>query len=269
VITILQNRSKYQRRAKRKHLDKRLQMLLRRAKLIEDELLLLQSEEEYYRVCIFGSARIKSESPQYAQVAALAEKLSRKGIDILTGGGPGLMEAANLGAQQGSLSNRNSFTKSSEAAQQFHENSTEHVYRPGKSYGISIELPFEPIPNRHLDIKRHHHKFSSRLDDFVRLSHAIIVTPGGVGTLLELFFCWQLIQVKHVPIRPIILIDRSYWEGIVQWLRDFPLERALVSPQDFEYVTIADSVDEACSLIFEHHDAFRKALTARQAEEKK
>lgn len=219
------------RREKKKHLDKRLQMLFRRVKLIEDELLVLESMEDFYRVCIFGSARIKADTPQYDQVCELAEKLASKGIDILTGGGPGLMEAANLGAKKGA--------RGAQGA--------------GKSFGISIELPFEPKPNSHLDIKRHHHKFSSRLDDFMRLSHAVIVTPGGVGTLLELFFCWQLVQVNHAATRPIILLDRSYWEGVHTWLQEVPLARGLISEKDFVPISIADSVDEACEKVFAHY----------------
>jgi uncharacterized protein (TIGR00730 family) len=223
------------RREKKRHLDKRLQMLFRRVKLIEDELLALESMDDFYRVCIFGSARIKADTPQYDQVRELAEKLASRGIDILTGGGPGLMEAANLGAKRGALAGE---TK-------------------GKSFGISIELPFEPKPNSHLDIKRHHHKFSSRLDDFMRLSHAIVVTPGGVGTLLELFFCWQLVQVNHAITRPIILLERSYWDGIYTWLQDVPLARGLISENDFIPISIADSVDEACERIFAHYQETR------------
>ncbi len=145
------------------------------------------------------------------------------------------MEAANLGAKRGALAGE---TK-------------------GKSFGISIELPFEPKPNSHLDIKRHHHKFSSRLDDFMRLSHAIVVTPGGVGPLLELFFCWQLVQVNHAITRPIILLERSYWDGIYTWLQDVPLARGLISENDFVPISIADSVDEACERIFAHYQETR------------
>jgi uncharacterized protein (TIGR00730 family) len=255
MINIFQRSSKQQRRAKKKHLDKRLQMLLRRAKMIEDELLKLQADESFYRVCIFGSARIKPDSPQYIEVAALAEKLSRRGIDILTGGGPGLMEAANLGARRAHVIPNNDHTGPLDAV-----SGEMNGLKAGMSYGISIELPFEPTPNHHLDIKRHHQKFSSRLDDFVRLSHSIIVTPGGIGTLLELFFCWQLVQVKHVPPRPILLLERDYWEGIVDWLRKVTLERELISANDFDSIIIVDSVDETCNTIFNHHDEFLKSF---------
>lgn len=254
MINIFQRSLNQQRRAKKKHLDKRLQMLLRRAKMIEDEILKLQADESFYRVCIFGSARIKPDTAQYIEVATLAEKLSRRGIDILTGGGPGLMEAANLGAKRAHVAPQDKDTAT-------HPVSVEaNTLKAGMSYGISIELPFEPTPNHHLDIKRHHQKFSSRLDDFVRLSHSIIVTPGGIGTLLELFFCWQLVQVKHVPPRPILLLERYYWQGIVDWLRKVTLERELISPHDFDSIIIVDSVDEACNMIFSHHDDFLRSF---------
>ena len=157
----------------RKHLDERLSALYRRTMLIEKELRALE-DNRFYRTCIFGSARIKPETKDYNDVFTLARCLAWQNIDILTGGGPGLMEAANKGAKLG----------------QQEKNSR------SMSFGISIELDFEPVPNSHLDVKRHHHKFSSRLDDFMRLSHSIIVTPGGIGTLLELYFSWQLIQVN-------------------------------------------------------------------------
>jgi hypothetical protein len=246
---------KKQRKEKKKHLDKRLQMLYRRAKIIEDELLILQAEESFYRVCIFGSARIKADSLQYIEVAELAERLSRKGIDILTGGGPGLMEAANLGAKR--AHNKMVLNAQTKQAGEHH---AAPLTKAGISFGLSIELPFEPKPNHHLDVKRHHQKFSSRLDDFVRLSHSIVVTPGGIGTLLELFFCWQLIQVEHVAERPIILLDRSYWNGIIQWLKEVPLARSLISDHDFNCLTIADSIEEVCDIIFNHHQQHLKDL---------
>jgi hypothetical protein len=158
------------------------------------------------------------------------------------------MEAANLGAKRGA----------------------KEAERAGKSFGISIELPFEPEPNKHLDIKRHHHKFSSRLDDFMRLSHAIVVTPGGVGTLLELFFCWQLIQVNHAAYRPIVLLEADYWNGIVAWLKEVPLQRGLISAPDFSPFTIANTIDEACEVIFNHFKTVRaKARGQIQASSEK
>jgi len=222
---------------RRKHLDDRLRILHERALVLERELQLVE-DPRFYRTCIFGSARIKSDSPIYAQVAELARLLAADGIDILTGGGPGLMEAANKGAQLGKLEKN---TKS-------------------RSYGLSIRLDFEPTPNKHLDIKRHHMKFSSRLDDFMRLSHSIIITPGGVGTLLELYFSWQLIQVKHMTKRPIVLLDKVFWAGLLDWMRAEPLERGLISSHDFEFVHLVDTPEEAFALISAHQKDFARKL---------
>ena len=124
------------------------------------------------------------------------------------------------------------------------------------SFGISIELDFEPTPNKHLDVKRHHHKFSSRLDDFMRLSHAIIVTPGGIGTVLELFFAWQLVQVKHITMRPIVLMDKAYWTGLIEWMKEHPLGRKLVSPGDFDPIKIVDTPEEVVEIIAADHKEF-------------
>jgi len=218
------------RSERRKHLDERLRSLYQRAMVIERELMVL-ADPRFYRVCIFGSARLKEGAREYEQVVRLAHILAADGIDILTGGGPGLMEAANLGAQQGK---RESQSKS-------------------RSFGISIHLDFEPIPNPHLDIKRHHHKFSSRLDDFMRLSHSIVVTPGGIGTVLELFFAWQLIQVKHITMRPIVLLDRAYWTGLIDWVQEYTLGRGLISPEDMDQISIVDTPEEAAELIRRNH----------------
>ncbi len=201
--------------------------------VIEQQLRELE-EHRFYRTCIFGSARIKPDTADYNDVAKLARILSAEGVDILTGGGPGLMEAANKGALLG----------------------REDKKSKSLSFGISIQLDFEPIPNSHLDVKRHHHKFSSRLDDFMRLSHSIIVTPGGIGTLLELFFSWQLVQVRHIDPRPIVLLDGEFWSGVIEWMKEYPLSRGLVSPKDFDCVKIADSPEDAAAIISAHHKEF-------------
>lgn len=189
-------------------------------------------DPRFYRACIFGSARIKPDTKIYDDVFELAHLLAAEGIDILTGGGPGLMEAANKGAQLGREEKRNKV----------------------RSFGMTIQLDFEPLPNNHLDIKRHHLRFSSRLDDFMRLSHSIVVTPGGVGTLLELFFSWQLIQVRHISPRPLVLLDRSFWSGLLRWIEDVVLGRELIAKSDLESVVIVDTPHEAFEVIRDHRD---------------
>lgn len=219
---------------RRKHLDERLQALHQRAMLLEKELQKLD-DNRFYRVCIFGSARTKAETPAYQDVYELARMLSWEGIDILTGGGPGLMEAANRGAKLGQQ-----------------ERNTKSL-----SFGISIQLDTEPEPNKHLDVNRHHHKFSSRLDDFMRLSHSVICTPGGVGTLLELFFSWQLVQRNHLSERPIVLMGKDFWTELIDWMKRVPMQRGLMDAHDFNYLHIVDGPEQVFDIITEHHREFR------------
>lgn len=231
-----QKQLRKQRKEKRRHLDERLRSLHQRALVIEDQLKQLE-DGRFYRVCIFGSARIKPDSVEYNEAFALARMLAWEGIDVLTGGGPGLMEAANKGAKLGQ----------------------EEKQSRSMSFGISIELDFEPVPNSHLDIKRHHHKFSSRLDDFMRLSNSIVATPGGIGTLLELFFSWQLIQVKHLSERPIVLLDVGFWSGVIDWMKTVVLARGLVSAKDFDFIHIVDTPEEVFEIISKHHQEHRNS----------
>ncbi|MCB0318610.1 MAG: LOG family protein [Bdellovibrionales bacterium] len=220
---------------RRKHLDKRLQKLYQRTQALEQELKNIDTGR-FYRTCIFGSARIKPDSEEYKAVFDLSRYLAWEGIDILTGGGPGLMEAANQGALLGDDEKKSG----------------------SMSFGLTIELEWEPEPNLHLDIKRHHHKFSSRLDDFMRLSHSVVCTPGGIGTVLELFFTWQLIQVRHIEERPVVLLDKDFWEGIIKWMREVVLERGLVSPENFDFIRIVDTPEEAFEIISKHHKEWCK-----------
>src|SRR5438552_10732111 len=184
----------------------RLRGLLDEYVALDAELRKLEDTE--FRVCIFGSARIRPEDPVYQMVYRLARSLAKLGVDIVTGGGPGLMEAANRGVQEA----RN---------------------EQSKSYGLPIELPKRlEAPNKHLDIKSQHRRFSSRLDEFMRLSHAVIVAPGGIGTVLELMYVWQLIQVGMVEERTVVLLDRGFWDGLLAWMKAKQLGRCFISPGD-------------------------------------
>lgn len=220
---------------RRKHLDERLSVIYKRAQALEEQLKDLD-DRRFYRVCIFGSARIKPDTKEYQDAFQLARFLAWDGIDVLTGGGPGLMEAANRGVQLG-----------------------EGEKKSGSlSFGLSIQLDFEPEPNMHLDVTRHHHKFSSRLDDFMRLSHAVVATPGGIGTVLELMFAWQLIQVKHMAPRPLVLMDKGFWTGFIEWLKNQPLARGLMGAKDFDVITIVDTPEEVYEVLQKHHQEFQK-----------
>lgn len=241
IVDIGQKKSRGIVSQRRRHLDERLQILHHRAIMIEDELKSID-ENRFYRVCIFGSARIKAETKEYHDVFQLARFLAWHGVDVLTGGGPGLMEAGNKGAQLGRAEQKSK----------------------SMSYGISIDLPHEPEQNLHLDVKRHHHRFSSRLDDFMRLSNAVIITPGGIGTLLELFFSWQLVQVKHIPPRPMVLLEKSYWQGLLDWIRENTLRRGLISSDDLKFVKLVDTPEEAAEIISEDHKKFCEKKKKRQ-----
>lgn len=209
-----------QEKTVRKFLSKKIQQL---NNIVADlDALVTEIGTDYFRVSIFGSARIKPNTEEYMEVYDLAKKLSKNNADIVTGGGPGLMEAANAGAKDGS-------SKS-------------------KSFGLHVDLPFETSPNEHLDITYHHKRFSSRLDEFMRISHAVIVTPGGIGTILELLYTWQLIQVSHISERPIILVGKM-WTGLLEWMKSEPLNKQLIDKSDFNNIKIVQNVDEVIILL--------------------
>src|SRR6516162_2201316 len=152
------------------------------------------SKHERYRVTIFGSARARPGSFVYEEVKRVATALAQMGCDIITGGGPGLMQAANEGAAAANAPERN------------------------RSVGIRVELPFEQEVNPFVEQAFEHKTFFTRLHHFVLTSDAFVVSPGGIGTVLELMMIWQLLQVKHVHDTPLILIGKM-WAGLVDWAR--------------------------------------------------
>lgn len=222
-------------KTRRKRISERLKALRERSRLLELEL--QNYTNSFFRVCIFGSARIKPDDINYTTTFDLAKRLGERGIDVLTGGGPGLMEAANRGVLAG-----------------------KHEFGTGsRSFGLTIELNKFETASEHLDTKLHHRRFSSRLDDFMRLSHAIIVVHGGIGTVLELFFSWQLIQVGHISERPIILVDKKFWNPLIEWVRDSLVKKGLVSESDLRWVYLVDTPEEAMALIDKEHEKFLAA----------
>jgi uncharacterized protein (TIGR00730 family) len=185
---------------------------------------------EHYRVSIFGSSRIRKGDPIYEQVRKLSHELARMGVDIVTGGGPGLMEAANAGAKEGKGEDGKAF-----------------------SFGLAIHLPTEEEANPFVDKVFRHRTFFSRLHHFIRLSSAFIVMPGGIGTALELFMVWQLLQVKHMKEHPVILVG-TMWTGLIDWIRAAMVERGLVSPPDFDVIKVVGSSDEAIPIIRDSYE---------------
>lgn len=183
-------------------------------------------ESGRFRVVIFGSARIKESDDMYQKVYNLAKKIGEAGHDIITGGGPGIMEAANKG----------------------HRDGTPAGDDQSKSIGLNIRLPMEQHANPNLDIEENHDRFSTRLDEFMMLSNIVVVADGGIGTLLELFYTWQLTQVRHVCRMPIILMGEM-WKGLIDWIKKEPLARGYLSPEDLDFIIHVDSCDEAYEVI--------------------
>jgi len=178
----------------------------------------------HFRVAIFGSARIKPNDPRYNQIYSLARMIAAEGMDVVTGGGPGLMEAANKGHREGRKSKK--------------------VH----SFGLNIALPFEQKANKHLDIHREFDRFSQRLDYFMNLSNIVVVAPGGIGTCLELMYTWQLIQVEHTCNIPIILLGEM-WEPLIKWFEEWPLRKKLMDESDMMPIFLARHCREAIKII--------------------
>ena len=193
------------------------------------------SHVERYRVTIFGSARAKPGTFAYDEVKRLAHALAEMGCDIITGGGPGLMQAANEGAAQAGAAQRN------------------------RSVGIRVDLPFEQEANPFVEMAFEHQTFFTRLHHFVLTSDAFVVTPGGIGTVLELMLIWQLLQVKHVHDTPLILVGKM-WAELVGWAQVNLLkpELALANPEDISIPHCVNTADEAISLIRDHHAKWLK-----------
>ena len=188
---------------------------------------------EHFRVSIFGSSRIRRGDPVYAEVKKLSYELAHKGIDIVTGGGPGLMEAANSGAVEGQIDSK------------------------ARSFGLPIHMPSEEQMNPFVDRVFKHRTFFSRLHHFVRLSSAFVVFSGGIGTCLESFLVWQLLQVRHMKSHPFILVG-DMWPGLLAWMKETMVKRGLVGPSDIDLVTMVDTADDAIPVILGAFDQFRK-----------
>lgn len=193
------------------------------------------TRHERYRVSIFGSARAKPGSFVYEEVRRVAHALAELGCDIVTGGGPGLMQAANEGA------------KAAEASQ------------GGRSVGIRVDLPFEQEVNPFVTQAFEHQTFFTRLHHFVLASDAFVVVPGGIGTVLEATMVWQLLQVRHVKDVPLIFVGKM-WGEFVEWAKKSMLrpELNLASAADMDIPHCLAGADEAIALIQQKHALWAK-----------
>jgi uncharacterized protein (TIGR00730 family) len=189
-----------------------------------------------FRVAIFGSARLTDESPEYRLVFNLVRLIASAEMNLVTGGGPGLMAAATDGFYEGKK-----------------DTSINAI-------GLNIKLPKEQTFAAHLDIKRQFDRFSERLDSFVALSNAFVVTPGGIGTILELFYVWQLAQVKEIANKPLILMGEM-WTDLLRWMREWPLGNNLLDESDLHLIYLTKDYKEAFAVIQESYNHFKKGGT--------
>ncbi len=173
-------------------------------------------------VTVFGSARTSVDSPDYEMGRALGTALSKAGYAVITGGGPGVMEAANLGATEA---------------------------EGGLSVGLGIELPFEQRMNDYVELGIEFRYFFVRKTMFVKYSCGFITLPGGFGTLDELFEALTLVQTGKVTSFPVVLLGTEFWGGLLDWLKDQLLGTGKIKPEDLDLITVTDDVDEAVRII--------------------
>jgi len=172
-------------------------------------------------VTIFGSARVLPKDETYVKTVAVARKLAENGFNIITGGGPGVMEAGNKGAKEGGA----------------------------QSIGLNIRLPFEQKMNPYVDIQLEFQYFFVRKVMFIKYAQAYVGMPGGFGTLDEIFEALTLIQTKRIRPFPVVLVGSDYWKSLWDWIQNTLLARRLISPEDMDLVTIVDDPDEVAKII--------------------
>ncbi len=178
-------------------------------------------------VAVFGSARLKPDHPDCAAARELGRKLAEAGFAVITGGGPGIMAAANLGAREAG----------------------------GQSIGLNIELPFEQAPNTHANLSVNFRYFFIRKTMFVKYADGFAIFPGGFGTLDELFEALTLVQTRKINRFPIVLYGSAYWKGLLDWVKTTQLAEGMISPEDLNLLVVTDSVMEICEIMV---DCYKK-----------
>lgn len=172
-------------------------------------------------IALFGSARMRDGTPEYELTRQVSAGIASAGYAVITGGGPGLMEAGNRGA----------------------------VEAGGTSVGLGIELPFEQGMNEYVEVGVNFRYFFVRKTVFLKYSHGFIVMPGGFGTLDELFEAVTMVQTRKMLAFPIVLVGRSYWTGLIDWIRDQMESAGTISPGDIDYMTVVDTAEEAVAAV--------------------
>ncbi len=193
-------------------------------------------------IAIFGSARLGEDDPNYKAARELARLLSEAGFAVITGGGPGIMEAANRGARDAK----------------------------GLSIGCNIELPFEQFTNPYVDLPINFRYFFVRKTMFVKYADGFVIFPGGFGTLDELFEALTLVQTGKIHRFPIVLYNSAYWRGLIDWIRNHMLTGGMISPEDLNLLTVTDSLEDICDIMvhsYNEHCADRQARTPKTRSE--
>lgn len=188
--------------------------------------------KESFKVAIFGSAKIKPGHKTYNEVKELAKMIGSSDMDLVTGGGPGLMQAANEGHKEGKNSARI------------------------KSIGLLIHIPNEHKLSK-VDIQKKFIKFSERLDNFMILSNAVVVAPGGVGTMLEFFYTWQLLQTRKIRHIPVIMMGEM-WHDFVRWIKSHPVQKGFITDADMKLIHVAKDAKEAMQLLQIEYRKYKK-----------
>ena len=182
-----------------------------------------------YAVSIFGSARLPPDNRYYQQTLELARNLAREGFSIITGGGPGIMEAANRGA-------------------------LEETGDSVRSVGLNIQLPHEQAPNRYQNVALNYRYFFARKVMFVKHSMGYVCMPGGFGTLDEFFEALTLMQTMKIYPMPLVLFGTDYWQGLMDWMKQSLFAHGTVSESDFDFLTLTDDPDEVVSIMVKHRE---------------
>ena len=189
-------------------------------------------------ISVFGSARVNRDDPTYAEAVEVGRRIAEAGFAVVTGGGPGVMEAANRGAREGG----------------------------GVSVGFNIELPHEQHENPYLDISLTFDHFYARKTMFVKAAEGFVIFPGGFGTLDELFEALTLIQTGKVLHFPVVLYDHGYWAPLLDWIRGELLAEGMISPEDLELLVVTDDPDKAVKVLV---DCYEQRCAAMPAEPEK
>ncbi|HEV8644900.1 MAG TPA: TIGR00730 family Rossman fold protein [Burkholderiales bacterium] len=191
-------------------------------------------------VSLFGSARVPADHPYYRLTEEIARQLSDAGFSVISGGGPGVMEAANKGA----------------------------FFGRSLSVGLNIQLPHEQISNQYQDVSQTFRHFFARKVMFVKFASAYVVMPGGFGTMDELMEAMTLVQTQKIRRIPIILVQESYWRGLIDWMRDRMISEGMIDAADMDLIKVIDEPKQVVEAIFNHYEkrGFEPSAAEREAQ---